>query len=409
MKTIRRTLQWRQLTILAVLFAMAAAATAQTTGAQITSSFSGLVYNRATQTFNSVLTVTNNGPTLYAPLSVGILTGSTLVTVKGASNGGTNSFATLPNGSLLPNESATFVIAFLDPTHVPFVPTIAKVSGASAPAGLGVAVSAPTAGRTPPGPSFLVTGTLNTSRIAGASVDGAAACVVGSTFFVNAFTPQVSPKSFTAAANDIDGGQVTTSVTISPSTKGLQVSPSPVCGGIAPLTTTLAVSLNTTDGDSIMGLTVDFGAGAGPESVSLATPIQNIYAAAGLYTVNVTATTALGATLSQSAMISVSTPAQAFAPILTNVSLLQNALSGQNIVRALSYHTYTSQSRYAPLLTRTGINLPGLGTLLATAQPAVLVGNYAEVMLTAIGPRGPQSSSLVLVRDGAGIWRVDSW
>ena len=58
------------------------------------------------------------------------------------------------------------------------------------------------AGQTPAGPTFLVTGTLTAPRVAGASVDGVAACVVGSTFFVNAFTPQVSLTSFTAAAND---------------------------------------------------------------------------------------------------------------------------------------------------------------------------------------------------------------
>ena len=65
-------------------------------------------------------------------------------------------------------------------------------------------------------------------------------------------------------------------------------------------------------------------------------------------------------------------------------------------------------SRYATLLTQTGINLPGLGTLLSTAQPVVLVGDYAEVIVTTPGT-SPQSSSVVLVRDGGGIWRVDSW
>jgi hypothetical protein len=381
--------------------------TAQTTGAPVTTSFSGLVYNRATQTFNSVLTVTNNGPTLYAPLSVVISTGSTSVTVRGATNG-TSTFATLPNGSLLPNESTTLVIAFVNPTYVTFTPTVTQVTGGSAPAGLGVSVTSPTTGQTPAGPTFLVTGTLNKSGIAGASVDGVAACVVGSNFFVNAFTPQTSPTSFTAAANDIDGGQVTTSVTISPSVKGLRVTPSPACGGVAPLMSTLMVSLKTTDADTITGLTVDFGAGAGPKSVALSAPIQNVYNDPGLYTVKVTASTASGATLTQMAMISVLTPAQAFAPVLTSVALLQSALTSQNVVRAVSYHTYTSQPRYTPLLTQTGINLAGLGTLLSTAQPIILVGDYAEVVIATTGAN-PQSSSVVLVRDSAGIWRVDSW
>jgi hypothetical protein len=404
---IKTALRCLQLFALAALVVASTVATAQAAGAPVTTSFSGLVYDRATQTFNSVLTITNNGPTLYAPFSIGIATGSSSVTVKGANNA-TSTLATLPNGSLLPNETTTFVIAFADPTRATFVPTVTQVAGASAPAGLSVAVTSPKAGQTPAGPTFLVTGTLTAPRVAGASVDGVAACVVGSTFFVNAFTPQVSLTSFTAAANDVDGGQVTKTVAISLPSEGLQVVPSPACGGIAPLTTSLAVSLNTTDGDTITGLTVDFGAGAGAQLVSLSSPIQNTYATVGLYTVHLTATTALGATLTQSSMISVQTPAQAFAPILSNVSLLQSALSSHDVARALSYHTYTSRPRYAPLLTQTGINLPGLGTLLSTAQPVVLVGDYAEVIVTTPGT-SPQSSSVVLVRDGGGIWRVDSW
>jgi hypothetical protein len=401
-------LRCRRVLILAAIAVVSIGATAQTTGAPVITSFSGLVYNRATQTFNSVLTITNSGTTLYAPLSVAISTGSASVTVKGAING-TSTFATIPNGSLLPNESTTLVIAFVNPTHVTFTPTVTQVTGGSAPAGLGVSVTSPTTGQTPAGPTFLVAGTLTAPGIAGVSVDGEAACIVGSEFFVNAFKPLISPTSFAVAASDIDGGRVTTSVTISPSSKGLQVSPSPECGGVAPFTTTLAVSLNAGDGDSISALTVDFGAGAGPQPVSQSAPIQNVYSSPGLYSAIVTATTTLGARLTQSALISVQTPAQAFAPILANVSLLSSALSSQDVARAVSYHTYTSQPRYTSLLTQTGINLSGLGTLLSTAQPLVLVGNYAEVVVTAGGANGPQSSSVVLVRDGGGIWRVDSW
>jgi hypothetical protein len=122
---IKTTLRWLQLFALATLAVASTVATARAAGAPVTTSFSGLVYNRATQTFNSVLTVTNNGPTLYAPLSIGIATNSSSVTVNGASKG-TSTFATIPNGSILPNESTTFVIAFTDPTHAAFVPTVRR-------------------------------------------------------------------------------------------------------------------------------------------------------------------------------------------------------------------------------------------------------------------------------------------
>jgi hypothetical protein len=376
----------------------------------IEASISCVFYDRATHTFDSILTLKNTGPTFYAPV-VKIRTETGVAVIGGASNDGHDLFTLkvlLPNGSLLPNESVRQRITFSGYFRDDGIPKLASVTGASAPAGLGIIVTSPTSGQTPDGPTFVVTGTLTAPGVAGVSVDGIPACVVGSTFFVNAFTPQVAPTSFSAAANDIDGGQVATSVKISPSSKGLRLSPSPACGGIAPLATTLAISLDATDGDTITALTIDFGTGAGPQSVSLSNPIQNTYASAGFYTVNVTATTALGATLTQSAMISVLTPTLAFEPILKNVSLLQNALAGNNVLRALSYHSYASQSRYAALLTQAGINLPGLGTLLSTAQPVVLVGNYAEVVVTTTGTN-PQSSSVVLVRDGGGNWRVDSW
>jgi hypothetical protein len=406
MMTTLRARWLRAAAAIVVIFGSAMSGLAQTSGGTFSATLSPLVQNQGT--FSATLTLTNLGPTLYSPLTISILR-------VPPGNGGSNaavsfdSVVALPNGSLLPNETQNLTMVFPKPAKVGFTNTVTSVTGLAAPAGLGITVTTPTGGQTPAGPSFVVSGTVSDTGVFGASVDGVAGCVVGSTFFVNAFTPQVSSTSFKASANDIDGGQVTASVAISPPSKGLQVVPSPACGGVAPLTASLAISLNTTDGDSITALTVDFGTGAGPQSASLSSPIQNVYGNPGLYTVNVTAATALGATLTQSAMISVQTPAQAFSPILTNVSLLQNALMSQNVVRALSYHTYTSQSRYAPLLTQTGINLPGLGTLLSTAQPIVQVGNYAEVVVTATGTNGPQRSSVVLVRDGGGIWRVDSW
>jgi hypothetical protein len=385
-------------------------ALAQNSGGTFIATLSPLVPNSGTGTFNSILTLKNLGPTLYSPLTVSILRSP-------PGNGGSNSAATfsfisivpLPNGSLLPNETQNLTITFPNPPKVGFTNTVTSVTGLAAPTGLGITVTGPIGGQTPAGPTFLVTGTLTSHGVAGASLDGLPACVTGSSFYLNAFQPQVSPTSFTATATDIDGGQRSVSVSISPALKGLRVTPLPSCGGIAPLTETFTISLDTTDSDTIVSKTIDFGAGAGPGTAGPGTSIQYVYANPGLYTVTATATTAQGATLTQSAIVSVLTPVQAFASILENTSLLQSALSAQNLPRALSYLTGTSQPRYAPVLTQSGINLPGLATLLSTAQPLVLLGDYAEVVVTVNGPNGPQSSSMVLVRDSSGLWRVDSW
>jgi hypothetical protein len=410
MKQTRKTLRWVQ--ALVTLAGALNIATAQTSGAPVNGTFSGLVFNRTTQTFNSVLTLVNNGATLYPPLTINISTGTSAVTVNGASSNGNNSFSTkvqLSNGSLLSNESAKFTVAFADPTRVSFAPALVSAAGASAPTGLSIAVLSPKPGQMALAPSFVVAGTVSGSGTFGASVDGIAACIAGSQFFINNFSPQTAPSRFSAAASDVDGGQVTQTVAIVPTAKGLQVRPSPTCGGIAPLTTTFSISLNAQDGDTLSSVTVDFGAGGGPQAFAMLAPIQNTYVIPGLYLATITATTTSGATLTQSAWVSVQTSAQAFAPILKNVSLLQAALGSQNVARALSYHSYTAQARYAPVLTQTGINLPGLATLLTTAQPVMVRGNYAEIAVSANTTKGLQSSSIVLTKDGSGLWRVDSW
>jgi hypothetical protein len=102
-------------------------AMAQTTGAPVTGKFSGLVYDRATQTFNSVLTLTNTGTvTRQSPIIVVIATSTAAVTVAGTSDGSTY-IANLPGGSLAPGASATVVVAFTDPTRVAFTPSITSI------------------------------------------------------------------------------------------------------------------------------------------------------------------------------------------------------------------------------------------------------------------------------------------
>jgi hypothetical protein len=92
--------------------------------APVTGKFSGLVYNRSTQTFNSVLTLTNTGPiAVQSPVAIVIATGTTAVTVAGTSDGATY-IANLPGGSLAPGASAEVVVAFADPTRVAFTPSI---------------------------------------------------------------------------------------------------------------------------------------------------------------------------------------------------------------------------------------------------------------------------------------------
>jgi hypothetical protein len=112
-----------------ILAMTATVAMAQTGTAPVSGKFSGLVYNRATQTFNSVLTLTNTGAaTLQSPLSIVIATGTAAVTVAGTTDGSTYT-ANLSGGSLVPSASATVVVAFADPTRVAFTPSVVGLAG----------------------------------------------------------------------------------------------------------------------------------------------------------------------------------------------------------------------------------------------------------------------------------------
>ena len=99
----------------------------ETPGSAVTASFSGLEYDRATQTFNAVMTLTNNGTTTVSgPITVVIATGTSAVTVAGSADG-SSYIANVPGGQIIPGQSATVVVEFADPTHVQFTPLIASI------------------------------------------------------------------------------------------------------------------------------------------------------------------------------------------------------------------------------------------------------------------------------------------
>jgi hypothetical protein len=109
----------------------AGSALAQGTAASVTGSFSGLVYDRFGNSFNSVLTLTNNGPTLQGPLTVVLSVSVPSVTVANLTPSG--SFyavqVPLPLGGLQSGQQVQTPIAFHDPNRVSFTPTINWVVG----------------------------------------------------------------------------------------------------------------------------------------------------------------------------------------------------------------------------------------------------------------------------------------
>ena len=387
----------------------------QDVSAQIQASLSGLVLNRVTNTFNSILTLTNTGAAVYAPMAVQISTNSAAVTVQNgnAVPNAANTFTvpvTLPLGSLVRSESIKINVAFADRTRVSFTPTVAGITGAAAPAGLNLMVSSPPQGLPVAGPTFLVAGILSGPSLTGVSVNNMGGCVMGQAFYSNSFRPGAGTSSFTVAARDVDGGALNLSVPYVASVKGITVSATPNCGGLAPLNALFDVALETADGDTLQSVAIDFnGDGTTDQTVSAPIAPYSIaftYANPGLYRANFTATTVQGSTLTQSVLVNVQTPAAAFTPVSATLSLLQSALAAGNAARAASYFAPTSQPKYLSLFTQAGAALGQNASLLAGAVPEAMSGDFAQLLVT--GP-GTANYSIVMVRDSAGFWRVDSW
>jgi hypothetical protein len=135
--------RWSRVLVLATL-AFTGVINAQTPTSGLTGTFSGLVYNRASSTFNSVLTLTNTGSVrLSIPISVVISTGTSAVTVAGTPDGSTYS-ATVPGGSIAPGQSAKVVVAFSDRSRVAFTPTIISIGGTVSSSSSTIKTAAPT-------------------------------------------------------------------------------------------------------------------------------------------------------------------------------------------------------------------------------------------------------------------------
>jgi hypothetical protein len=172
---------------------------------------------------------------------------------------------------------------------------------------------------------------------------------------------------------------------------------------------TVDVSIDTTDGDTITGLTVDFGAGGGPTSYGPSATISGEYTTPGLYNITAVATTAQGATLSQGALIFVQSPDQVFAPLRASASLLQSALQSGSSIRAASLFSLSAQADYQAAFAALGPLMPNAAGYLTTLTP-ISVGNaIAQASFPAMVNGVSGYLTIEFIKDAAGIWRVESW
>jgi hypothetical protein len=121
--------RWLGFAFIPILLGWETVAFGQSDAVAYTAKFSGLLYSRATGTFNSVLTLTNNASAPIAmPIAIVISTGTPSVTVASTADGATyiaNEGDSIPSG-----QTVTFAVEFLDPALVDFAPTVTSVASA---------------------------------------------------------------------------------------------------------------------------------------------------------------------------------------------------------------------------------------------------------------------------------------
>ena len=120
---------WVRFAFIPILLGWTTIAFGQGAAVSYTATFSGLVYSRETGTFNSVLTLTNNGSaSITTPIAIVVSTGAPSVTVAGTADGAT--YVSNERGSILPGQSVTFAVEFLDPADEAFTPRVTSVAPA---------------------------------------------------------------------------------------------------------------------------------------------------------------------------------------------------------------------------------------------------------------------------------------
>jgi hypothetical protein len=106
---------------------------AQSQTSTLSGSFGGIVLNRTSGNFNSLLTIRNSGATpAQSPITVVISMGGAKATVSGSPDGSTY-MAQIPGGSIAAGGSATVVVSFADPSRAAFTPTVSSISSADSP------------------------------------------------------------------------------------------------------------------------------------------------------------------------------------------------------------------------------------------------------------------------------------
>ena len=385
----------------------------------VTTSFSisrsGLVLNRNTNTYDTIVTLTNISPNrIVAPLRLVISPNQTTVAVSnktGITSDG-QSFIDVPliGGAFPVGESLKQKLSFSNPARVSFLYSVQILTAASDSIAIKILEPLDTTALTTP--DILVRGTLTAPSGTTVTINGQPACVDQEEFYLNGLVLDTTPISIIARA-----------ITPLGEAKDANVQPSVVgalrgfivtgddCGGVAPYKSTFAISLVGLEASDILRLDVDMdGDGRIDASSPIVTnPIIFTYTAPKRYLAKFVLYTKSGASYTSYRRILVQDALTAGQPFVAIISNLRNALTRGDVPTALTYFTGASRSRYSALFQQIGPSLLASVSATWSAPAPIEIGDqFAEYGIHRVVDGVTQQFRILFIRDGSGSWKIDS-
>jgi hypothetical protein len=273
--------------------------------------------------------------------------------------------------------------------------------------GLQITIMDPMGGATVPSGLLLVRGTVQSAPIeVGVSVNGYPAFVSGTEW---AAEVPIEPGSntLTALAVAIDGGQASTTVTVTASETAtsvlLLVNPR---SGPAPLQVGWQVSNQT--GRELISLELDrLGTGGFDAPTFTVADVQTTYTSAGLYFPVLRATDDQGAVYAARTRVLVEDPQTVINRFQSLWSQFKLRLQASDIPGALMFLAPVVQQRFQDVFQQLGPNLPAIAAGLGAMQVVDQLDDLAETLIIQLEDGVPMLHFIYFRRNSAGQWLIE--
>ena len=319
-----------------------------------------------------------------------------------------------PTATPKPTSTATRT-----PTSVPAAtptrtPTPRPAATPTPPAGsVSITITDPTPGATIGADRFNVRGTFQGPTNTGVTVNGRIAYTGGGRYIANDVPLAVGTNTITVIATGPDGRFSTASVDVTATGGTPNASfTADVTKGMAPLTVLFTYSFNSygIGPAGFRKLAIDFD-GDGHDDYRTTTPwgsVQNAYSAPGLYLAVLTVTDTAGKLYKADIGIEVDT-AGAMDGLFQSVwNPMNAALTRGDVTGALVYLNSSAQERYGRVFNDLISDMPAIVSSYSAPQRVSVQGEFLEYAINRVIDGENQIFFVYLLRDGDGVWRMDS-